>query len=143
MFKHELYKTSWDDVIYIENRNDVSNYFLHKSSVLYYKDIPKQNIRINKKGLQSPWIARGTKKSLKRKQKLYVKFLKNRNSKNEIEYGNYKKLFESIKKWAKKNYFLSLVLKHKNNIKKPGMLLKKQQGKRDITSKKFFQKKSY
>ena len=116
MFKHELYKTSWDDVIYIENRNDVSNYFLHKSSVLYYKDIPKQNIRINKKGLQSPWIARGTKKSLKRKQKLYVKFLKNRNSKNEIEYGNYKKLFESIKKCAKKNYFLSLVLKHKNNI---------------------------
>ena len=66
------------------------------------------------------------KKSSKRKQKLYVKFLKNRNSKNEIEYGNYKKLFESIKKWAKKNYFLSLVLKHKNNIKKPGMLLKKQ-----------------
>ena len=143
MFKHELYKTSWDDVIYIKNPNNASNYFLHKSIVLYQKYFPKQNIRINKKGLQSPWIARGTKKSSKRKQKLYVKFLKNKNSKNEIEYGNYKKLFESIKKCAKKNYFLSLVLKHKNNIKEPGMLLKKQQGKRDIITKKFIQKKSY
>ena len=27
--------------------------------------------------------------------------------------------FESIKKHAKKNYFLSLIYKHKNNIKKP------------------------
>ena len=35
MFKHELYKTSWDDVIYIKNPNNASNYFLHKSIVLY------------------------------------------------------------------------------------------------------------
>ena len=87
MFKHELYKTSWDDVIYIKNPNNASNYFLHKSIVLYYKYFPKQNIRINKKGLQSPWIARGTKKSSKRKQKLYVKFLKNRIVKMKLNMG--------------------------------------------------------
>ena len=51
-------------------------------------------------------ITRGIKKSSKRRQKLYVKFLKNRNSKNELEYRDYKKLFESIKKRAKNNYFL-------------------------------------
>ena len=83
-------------------------------------------MRIHKKDLQIPWITRGIKKSSKRKQELYIKFLKNRNSKSELEYKNYKKLFESIKKLAKKNYISSLILEHKNNIKKPGTLLKEQ-----------------
>ena len=111
LFKQELYKTSWDDVINNKNPNDAYNYFSHKLIVLYDKYFPKQNIRIYIKDLQSPWLTRGIKKSSKRKQKLYIKFLKNRNSKNELEYKNYKKLFESIKKHAKKNYFSSLILK--------------------------------
>ena len=90
-FKQELHKTSWDDVINNKNPNDAYNYFLDKLIVLYDKYFPKQNIRIYKKALQSPWITRGIKQSSKRKQKLYVKFLKNRNSKNELEYKNYKK----------------------------------------------------
>ena len=77
LFKQELYKTSWDDVINNKNPNDAYNYFSHKLIVLYDKYFPKQNIRIYKKDLQSPWITRGIKKSSKRKQKLYVKFLKN------------------------------------------------------------------
>ena len=63
-------------------------------------------------------MTRGIKKSSKRKQKLYNKFLKNRNNQNEYEYKNYKKLFESIKKRAKQNYFSSLIITYKNNIKK-------------------------
>ena len=34
--------------------------------------------------------------------------------------------FESIKKRAKKNYLLSVILKYLNKIKKPRMLLKRQ-----------------
>ena len=110
MFKQELYKTSWDDVINNKDLSDAYNYFLHKLIVLYNKYFPKQSIRVYKKDLQSPWITRWIKKSSKRKQKLYLKFLKSRNSKSELEYRNYKKRFESIKKRAKKNYFSSLIL---------------------------------
>ena len=77
LFKQELYKTSWDNVINKKSQNDTYNYFLHKLIVLYDKYFPKQNTRIYKKDLQGPWITRGIKKSSKRKQKLYVKFLKN------------------------------------------------------------------
>ena len=49
-------------------------------------------------------------------------------------------LFELIKKRAKKNYFSSLILKHKINIKKPGILLMRQQEKRNVMTKKFIQK---
>ena len=76
LFKQELYKTSWDDVINNKNPNDAYNYFSHKLIVLYDKYFPKQNIRIYIKDLQSPWLTRGIKKSSKRKQKLYIKFLK-------------------------------------------------------------------
>ena len=50
-------------------------------------------------------------------------------------------LFELIKKRAKKNYFSSLILKHKINIKKPGILLMRQQEKRNVMTKKFIQKR--
>ena len=76
LFKQELYKTSWDDVINNKNPNDAYNYFSHKLIVFYDKYFPKQNIRIYIKDLQSPWLTRGIKKSSKRKQKLYIKFLK-------------------------------------------------------------------
>ena len=85
-------------------------------------------------------MTRGIKKSSKRKQKLYNKFLKNRNNQNEYEYKNYKKLFESIKKRAKQNYFSSLIITYKNNIKK-SMLLKKLSGKQDAITKQFFRKR--
>ena len=126
LFKQELHKASWDDVINNKNPNDAYNCFSHKLIALYDKYFLKESIRIYEKDLQSPWITREIRKSSKRKQTLYAKFNKNRNSKNELEYKNYKKLFESIKKRAKKNYFSSQILKHKNNIKKPEVLLKKQ-----------------
>ena len=76
------------------------------------------------------------RKSSKRKQKLYVKLLESRDSKKD-------KLFESIKKSANKKYFSSPLFKHKSNIKKPGMLLKKQYRKRDIINKNLMEKKFY
>ena len=57
---------------------------------------------MNKEDLKNLWVTRGIKKSSKRKQKLYVKFLNKRNSKNELEYRKYKKLFAPIKKGPKK-----------------------------------------
>ena len=49
---------------------------------------------------ESPWLTNGIRKSLKKKQCLYQKFLKKRTEKkNESEYKNFRKLFESVKKF--------------------------------------------
>ena len=50
----------------------------------------------------NPRITKGIKKSSKRKQKLYEKFLKKRNVFNETVYKAYKSLFEAIKRKSKK-----------------------------------------
>ena len=141
-FNQDLYKTSWDDIIKNENPNEAYKMFLQKVKVLYDQYFPKQYIKIKEKHLRSPWITTGIKKSSKRKQKLLNKFLKNRNNQNEYEYKNYKKLFESIKKRAKRNYFSSLIIKYKNNIKKTWHVIKEAIGKTRSNNQTIFLKKA-
>ena len=71
-------------------------------------------------------MTRGIKICSKDKQKLYVKFLKIEIAKINLNKEIITNFFESIKNRAKENYFSSLILKYKNNIRKLGMLLKRQ-----------------
>ena len=118
MFKQKLYETSWDDIDASQNSDEAF-------SDLYYTYFPKRQIKLKSKDLESPWITNDIKKSFKRKQRLYEKFLKNRNEKkNELEYKTYKKLFESNKKSSKELHFSNLILKYKHNIKKTWEVIK-------------------
>ena len=63
-------------------------------------------------------------KSSKRKQKLYEKFLKNRNSVNKENYKTFARLFESIKQKFKKNCYHNLLITYENNIKRTWATIK-------------------
>ena len=97
-FKQDLYKTNWKDIEAFTDPNEAYKAFLERFLLLYDKNFPIRKIKIKAKDLESPWITNGIKKSSKKKQRLYQKFLKTRTEKNESEYKNYKKLFESVKK---------------------------------------------
>ena len=118
LFKQKLYENNWDNTEVSQNSDEAYKSFLNKFSDLSNTYFPKKQIKLKSKDLQRPWITNGIRKSSKRKQRLYEKFLKNRNDKNELEYKTYKKLFESIKKRSKKLHFSNLILKYKHNIKK-------------------------
>ena len=118
LFKQKLYETSWDEMEMFQNPDQAYKTFLTKFSDLYNIYFPTKIIKVKNKDLNSPWITKGIKKSSKRKQRLYEKFLKNRIEKHELAYKTYKRLFESIKKHSKKLHFSNLILKYKNNIKK-------------------------
>ena len=104
---------------------------------MYDKHFALKTIKLKTKDLKSPWITAGIKKSSKQKQRLYTKFLKNRNQKNETEYKNYKKLFESIKRRLKKLHISKLLLKYKNNIKKTWQIIKEEIGKEKHNQNRF------
>ena len=129
LFKQKLYETNWDDIEVSQNHDEAYKSFLNKFSDLYDTYSPKKQIKLKSKDLQSPWITNGIKKSSKRKQRLYEKFLKNQNEKNEPEYKTYKKLFESIRKRSNKLNFSNLILKCKHNIKKIWEVIKHSIGK--------------
>ena len=94
LFKHKLYETNLDDIEVSENPDEVYKSFLNKFSNLCDTYFSKKQIKLKSKYLQSPWITNRIRKSSKQKQRLYEKFLKNWNEKNELEYKTYKKHFE-------------------------------------------------
>ena len=124
LFKQKLYETNWDGTEVSQNPDEACKSFLNKFSDLYDTYFPKNQVKLKSKDLQSPWITNGIRKSSKRKQRLYEKFLKNRNEKIEVQYKTYKKLFESIKKRSKKLHFSNLILKYEHNIKKTWEVIK-------------------
>ena len=125
-----MHKTNCKDIEAFTDPNEAYEAFLERFLLLYDKNVPIKKIKIKAKDLESPWITNGTKKSPKKKQGLYQKLLKTRTEKNESEYKNYKKLFESVKKRSKKLYFSSLIMKYQNNIKKCWNVIKDVIGKK-------------
>ena len=132
-----MYKTNWKDTEAFTDPNEAYKAFLERFLLLYDKNFPIRKIKIKAKDLESPWITNGIKKSSKKKQRLYQKFLKTRTEKNESEYKNYKKLFESVKKRSKKLHFSRLILKYQNNIKKTWNVIKDAIGKNNSTQSSF------
>ena len=116
LFKQKLHETKWDEIMSFQNPDDAYKAFLKRFSTLYDTYFPEKKIELKNKDLQSPWITKGITKSSKRKQRLYEKFLKNGNKKNELEYKNYKHLFEAVKKHSKKLHFYKLILRYKNKF---------------------------
>ena len=68
--------------------------------------------------MKTLWSSKGLKKSYKIKQKLYIKFLKNKSAGSEEKYKNYKHLSEKFKIKSKKNFYASLLNKYKYDTKR-------------------------
>ena len=116
-FNNILSSTDWNDVLGKTIANESYDQFIKKFSLIYDNFFPINVIEIKTKNLLSPWITNDMKKSSKRKQKLYEKFLKEKSPKNEKEYKDYKQLFEKIKKDSKKKYFQEKLSFSKNDSK--------------------------
>ena len=73
---------------------------------LYEKNIPliKTKNKGNIDNQKIPWVTKGILKSRKTKNKLYEKFIKNPNERNESIYKTYRNKFKKVKKAAKKHY---------------------------------------
>ena len=131
-FKNILSSTDWNDVLGKTITNESYDQFIKKFSLIYDACFPIKVIEIKTKNVLSPWITKGIKKSSKRKQKLYKKFLKKKSPKNEIECKDYKQLFEKIKKDSKKKYLQEKLNFYKNDIKNTWKTLKDVIGKTKI-----------
>ena len=134
-FKTLLSIVDWKHVLNENSPNNAYNEFLKKIlGGLCNEAFPKQKIKIKRKSFNSPWMTKGLVQSSKKKQRLYEKFLKNRNPEKELNYKQYKTLFESLKKKSKKNYYLDLIDSHKYNIKKTWNIMKEIIGNKRVTN---------
>ena len=140
-FKQKLREVNWNEVKQSNNANESYAKFSEICTSLYEECFPKFKIKLNQRKNLSPWITKGIKKSSKRKQKLYEKFLKKRNAFNETAYKTYKNLFEAIKRKSKKNHYSQKILQFKYDIKKRWNVMKEIIGKAKYSKKSNFPQK--
>ena len=77
------------------------------------------------KNLNSPWITKRIKKSSRKKQRLYEKFLQNKTTKRLANYKQYYKTFIwKIRKRSKKLYLEKKLQKYENGIKTTWKIIK-------------------
>ena len=125
LFKHELSQIESNNIIKtMDNPNTAYENFFDIFLKTYDKYFPKVRIKIRAKTNQSPCITKGIRKSSKKKQKLYERFLKKRTPRNEQQCKNYKNAFETIKKKAKKKYYPHELLKCTGDINKTWNVMK-------------------
>ena len=114
------------------NPNDSYSIFIEKFIKIYDQAFPLQKIKIKGKSLVSPWITKEIRKSSRKKQHLYEKFLKHKTTKTLETYKSYKNLFENIKKSSKKHYYQNKLEKWKNNVKTTWKTMKEIIGKAKV-----------
>ena len=79
----------------------------------------------------------GLKKSSKRKQYLYNKFLKSRSPADGKNYKSYKNLFQKLLKKAKSNYYSNQLKKHKSDSKKTWQIINEVTGRKNASKDTF------
>ena len=104
----------------------IINCFYDKLFNIYDRNIPLKESKHNTKfhNQKTPWITKGILKARKTKNKLYQKFIKNPNQRNELEYKRFRNKFNKIKQAAKRNHYNKEFIEHKGNLKCSWKLIK-------------------
>ena len=116
-FKVELNQTKWDDIFENSSANQSYDIFSNKFGKLYNKHFPMTKTKINKRKESKPWITAGIIKSIKTRNKLYIKFIKNPNDRNKFKYIAYRNKLTKLIKTSCKTYYSDKFKKYKYNIK--------------------------
>ena len=75
-FLQNLDQYDWDTIKTHQDANEASNNFISTFCTIYDTFFPMNKKKIKTKDLESPWITKEIKKSSKKKQRVYSKFLK-------------------------------------------------------------------
>ena len=102
-FKELINTVDWNLITQTLTTNDSYCIFIEKFIKIYDQTFPLQKIRTRGKSFVSPWITKETRKSSRKKQCLYQKFLKHKTIKMLETYKNYKNLSKKNLKICKKH----------------------------------------
>ena len=133
-FKSKLNLASWHEVLNSENANTAFSIFSNIINQIFDETCPVTEVKLKPKELLNPWMTTSLKKSSKRKQKLYDKFLKTRSKQDELNYKTYKNLFQKLLKKVKTNYYSSQLKKYKSNTKKTWEIINEVTGRKKLPS---------
>ena len=122
-FLRILMVENWDCVVASRNAQTSFQLFYHKFKLLYDACFPISDPKSEYRE-RKPWLSSGLKKSIKRKNKLYLKFLRRPSVNNKVKYTRFRNILKSLLKKAEKIHYSSLMNEHKSNMKKSWKIIK-------------------
>ena len=113
----------WDIMTYTNNCQTAYSVF-YKSLLREYNDcFPIKTIKLNYKN-RKPWLTYGLKNSIKEKNRLYVKYVRQNTRYNETKYKVYKSKLNGLLRKSEREHYATLFEENKHNLKKSWSLLK-------------------
>ena len=126
----------WEKDLFDEDVN--SNFTLFHGRLLstINKIAPECKMKLtNKQSKREPWICQNLLQCSSKQRKYYKQALKSKNSSHWEKYKTYKKIFDKVKRYLRKNYYKNKCVEFKNNSKKFWNMINKISGKnKDKTS---------
>ena len=134
-FKETLAEINWEHVINCNNPNIAYNTFIDTFEKICSKFAPIDRQIQKNQTEKKPWITPGIKTSIKHKEKLYNKVIKNNFSPlSHNRYKKYKNMLTSIIRKSKKLFYCKQLTNNKNNSSRLWNTIN------EITRKKYKQK---
>ena len=114
-FKSELSKVNWEVKCSGKDVNHSYGNFITKFDYLFDKCCPKSTKKVNqhKDKIKSPWLSYSLLKCIRRKNRLYKKFIRKPTEANKETYKKYRNRLNATLRLAKQKYFGNILEKEK------------------------------
>ena len=122
-YKERIVDTDWSILDVYDTCESYFSSFMNIFKSIYNEAFPVMKTK-RKYRNRLPWLTAGLKESIKRKNKLYRISLKHRTSYNFNLYREYRNKLNTLLKMEEKNYYQSLILANKSNLKKTWGIIK-------------------
>lgn len=119
IFLDDISAIDWNDILpQTDNVDEIFTSFYNNINTIIDKHVPlKQLSKREVKFRSKPWISKGIRTSIKKKNKLYNKFLKTNSSFYKSQYKTYRNKISNLIRISKKNYYKVYFNENANNIK--------------------------
>ena len=128
-FANKLRLENWQDVLSSDNGSETFKLFYTKFCTLYDNAFPVKHVKTGYK-TKKIWLSDGLRKSIKIKNRIYMKQLRSPCEEYTREYKRYKSCLNRLMRNAERNHYKDILDKNRNNTKKLWGILK------DIINKK-------
>ena len=120
-FISKLSMHQWN-LSYNNPKDDYRN-FNEQLTNIYYESFPLKKVKDSKIN-SKPWITSGFKKSIRKKNSLYKKFINSPTDENHAKFKQYRNKLNSLLRKSKKQYYSNTLEKSKSDIKQTWNILK-------------------
>ena len=122
-FKRQLQSFNWDDVIRCQEGPVAFQSFYEKYNEIYSKCFPLKLIK-NGYTTKCSWLTDGLKKSIKIKNKLYLKTQKTESDEAVVKYKIYKSQLRKLLRITERKHYEQLIQENRSNSKKMWAIIK-------------------